>query len=147
VNIETDAVTRRTTGGVRERTPAFHAYHDWRVDIQGVRRLAEGAGEDPIFICGAVQNEVEVWEYFAKAILLSVDEATIRGRIEARTENDFGKSDYELRLILGWNRDIESAYESYGAAIVDARQSLRDVVDDILEIVNGMSTDRLPGNV
>ncbi len=122
-----------------DRTPHFHAHHDWRVDVQGVRRLAEDAGEELIFLCGAVQNEVDVWEYFDKAILLSVDEATIRQRVEARTENDFGKSDFELELILGWNRDIERAYEGYGAAVVDVRQSLQDVVDDVLQIADGMA--------
>lgn len=104
-----------------------------------VSRLAEEARGGLIFLCGSVQNEVEAWKYFDKAILLSVDEETIRHRIGARTENDFGKSDYELDLILGWNRDIERAYEGYGAAIIDARQPLDDVVDDILELANAIA--------
>ena len=139
VESESGAVTRRETMLVGDRTPHFHAHHHWRVDVQDVRRLAEDAGEERIFLCGAVQNEVDVWEYFDKAVLLSVDEATIRQRVVARTENDFGKSDFELDLILGWNRDIERAYEGYGAAVVDAGQSLQDVVDDVLQIAVGMA--------
>jgi dephospho-CoA kinase len=136
IDTETGDVTRQTTVGVNQRTPEFHARHDWRVDIQSVRRLAKDAGLDLVFLCGAVQNEAAAWDFFDKAILLSVDEETIRQRISARTENDFGKSDLELEFILGWNRDIENAYAGYGATIVDARQPLRDVVEDILEITN-----------
>ena len=80
-----------------------------------------------------------MWEYFDKAILLSVDEVTIRQRIRARTSNDFGKSDLELQLILGWNRNIETEYAGYGAAIVDARRSLKDVVEEILEVTEALT--------
>ena len=130
-------ITPREHANADERTVEFHSRHDWRVNVQSVRRLAEDAKEGPIFLCGAVQNEVEVWEYFERAILLSVDEETIRQRIRARTSNDFGKSDLEVEMILGWNQDIETAYAGYGAAIVDARRSLKDVVEEILEVATG----------
>jgi hypothetical protein len=116
----------------------FHSRHDWRVNMENVEVLASEAKERLIFLCGSVQNEVEVWEYFDKAILLSVDEETIRQRIRTRAGNDFGKSDHELDLILGWNRNIEIAYSGYGATIVDARQLLQGVVDAILEIAQGV---------
>ena len=75
-------------------------------------------------------------------ILLSVDEGTIRQRIESRTDNDFGKSDHELGLILGWNQNIERGYEGYGALIVDARKALPDVVEDVVRMAEGTGKQR-----
>jgi dephospho-CoA kinase len=131
------AITPRASANANDRSADFHSYHDWRIDVERVRRLASEADERLVFLCGAVQNEVDVWEFFNKAILLSVDEDTIRKRIESRTDNDFGKSDQEMNLILGWNRNVESNYAGYGAVIVDARRSLSDVVKEVVRIAEG----------
>jgi hypothetical protein len=32
-----------------------------------------------------------------------VDEATLRERLAGRTDNDLGKTEYELQTILGWH--------------------------------------------
>jgi dephospho-CoA kinase len=137
VEIESGVITPRASAGVSDRSPGFLARNDWRVDVKRVRALAAEAKDKLIFLCGSVQNEIKVWEFFEKAILLSVDEETIRKRIESRTENDFGKSDHELALILGWNQNIESNYEGYGAFIVDARMAISDIVDEVVRIVEG----------
>lgn len=132
VDTENGAITSRANVG--DRPPAFHARNDWRVDVEGVRRLAVVAKEKLVFLCGAVQNEIEAWQFFDQVILLSVDEETIRQRIASRTNNDFGKSDHELGSILGWNQNIEANYEGYGAFIVDARQALPDVVAEVVRM-------------
>jgi dephospho-CoA kinase len=137
VDSESGGITPRKLALASDRSSAFLARHDWRVDVEAVRRLAVEAEANLIFLCGAVQNEAEAWEFFDKAILLSIDEETIRQRLVARTENDFGKSDHELSLILGWNKNIESNYGAYGAVIVDARKALSDVVDEVVRIIVG----------
>jgi|ERR1017187_857298 dephospho-CoA kinase len=140
VDAESGAIAPRASAS--DRSVAFLARHDWRVDVESVRRLAEEADGRLVFLCGAVQNEVEAWEFFDSVILLSVDEGTIRQRIESRTDNDFGKSDHELGLILGWNQNIERGYEGYGAFIVDARKALPDVVEDVVRMAEGTGKQR-----
>jgi hypothetical protein len=90
------------------------------------------ARDKPVFLCGSVENEDEVWELFDFVICLVLDESTLRERLATRTTNEFGKARVELDAILGWNRTMESTYREFGAFVVNANQPLNDVVDQIL---------------
>jgi thymidylate kinase len=114
------------------RSPEFLADNEWRVDPKLVRQLADRAMNQLIFLCGAVNNEEEVWNLFGGVILLSVDEATVRHRVATRTTNDFGKSAHELELVLGWQKCFDEDHECDGAMVVDATRPIGVVVDEIL---------------
>jgi hypothetical protein len=132
LNGVTGTITR--AAGASDRTEEFTAQNDWRVDPERVRDLAERAETHPIFLCGYVGNEAEVWGLFADAIHLSIDEATMRTRVATRTTNDFGKNPHELILLLGWHRTVDAAYARYGAINVDAARPVGEVVDEILRV-------------
>src|ERR1700686_4450198 len=60
VNIHTGEIGQ--PNGKADRTPQFAAQHDWRVDPYKVRQLAKIGEDHPVFLCGSVGNEVEVWD-------------------------------------------------------------------------------------
>ena len=114
----TGTITRRADAP--DRTEAFTAQNDWKVEPDRVRALADHAKSDPVFLCGSVANEVEVWDLFTTVIHLSIDQATMRHRVASRTTNDFGKSPHELALMLGWHQTIDEDYARCGAINIDA---------------------------
>ena len=63
------------------RTPEFLLQNDWSSDPERVRQLAEDDEERTVFLCGSVGNDEEVWHFFDKVFLLSIDEATMRHRL------------------------------------------------------------------
>jgi thymidylate kinase len=87
-----------------------------------------------VFLCGSTANEGEVWSFFRLAIYLAIDSETLRHRLATRTSNDFGRSDYERDMVLGWHRVAEDDYRRYGATVVDGTRPLSEVVDEVLRI-------------
>jgi broad-specificity NMP kinase len=130
--------TNKVTGEITpliadaHRTPEFLAKNDWRADPERVRQLAEEGEERSVFLCGSIGNEDEVWPFFEKVFLLSIDEATMRHRLRTRTAHDFGTMPHELELLLAWNEAIAEHYLRQGAIVIDANKPLRLVVDEVL---------------
>ena len=119
------------------RTEQWRARHVWRASRSEIEELAKRAAEAPIFLCGYVTNEDDIWDLFSQHIHLNIDEATLRQRIASRTDNDFGKSDRELAEILERHADAADAYEKADVIVIDATQSIKLVVDDVETAVNG----------
>ena len=63
------------------------------------RRLR--ASGSTAFLCGSVENEVDVWDLFDLVVCLVADNDTIRERLQTRTTNSFGKHPDELAAALG----------------------------------------------
>jgi hypothetical protein len=97
--------------------------------------LKERSNKKDIFLCGTAANEDEVWDLFDKVFALTVDESTLKHRIETRTDNDFGKVPHELEDILAWQKTAESDYERLGAKIISTTQPIETVVDEILNSI------------
>jgi len=131
--------SRLTTS--EERTPEFGRRHSWRISRTKVTQLAADAAEQPIFLCGAVANEVAVWDLFAGVVALDIDTETLKQRLASRTNNDFGKSDHELEQILRWHADSLAAYQRAGYRVVDATKPIDKVVDQVLARTVGPFSD------
>ena len=115
------------------RTAEWLAAHEWRVVPSRVEALAQGSGDQSVFLCGMASNQDDVSHLFAVVICLDVDEATLRDRLATRTSNDFGRSEHELTAILGWRDAVQDAYRRGGAVIVDATLPLDDVVQTVID--------------
>ena len=130
--------TNKITGAVTplnadaHRTPEFLAQNDWKADPERVRQLAKLGEGQAVFLCGFIGNEEEVWPFFEKVFLLSIDETTMRHRLLTRTAHDFGKKPHELELLLAWNEVINAHYVARGATVIDATETPPSVVDEIL---------------
>ena len=105
--------------------------HAWVIDSRRVRRCQADAVGQLGYLAGACENEAEVWDLFDTVVYLVARDETIRQRLAARTENDFGKTEEELAIVLRWNALLEGHYRAAGATIIQADQPLSDVVNAI----------------
>jgi hypothetical protein len=104
----------------------------WRISRAEVVALATRMHGKTAFLCGSVENEVDVRDLFDLVICLVADNDTLRNRLQTRTTNAFGKHPEELAAALGWNDDVESTYRGLGATIIDGRRPPPEVADAIL---------------
>ena len=114
--------------------PGWLEQFAWKINVERVRSLALTSSAGVTFLCGSVENEVDVWQYFDRVVCLVADDETIRHRLATRTTNEFGKHPDELAAALHWNTAIEGRYREFGAAIVDATRPLTEVVRDVLGV-------------
>lgn len=104
----------------------------WRISRAEVEALAAKVHDKTAFLCGSVENEVEVWDLFDVVVCLVADSETIRERLQTRTTNSFGKHPEELAAALGWNDVLEPNYRRFGATIIDGRRPPPEIADAIL---------------
>lgn len=114
----------------------FRSEHVMAIKPEEVEKLKLTSEDGTIFLCGTVPNENEIWKYFDITMCLTLDETTLRHRLDTRTNNSYGKNPVELRNILEWNRLAETNYRSFGSVIIDASRPIEKVVDEILENIN-----------
>jgi dephospho-CoA kinase len=105
--------------------------YGWVIDPEGVRRCRDDADGRVGYLAGGAENEADVWGLFDTVVYLVTDDATIRERLATRTGNDFGRTDEELAMVLGWNDVLEAHYRKAGATIIDAGQPLPAVVEAV----------------
>jgi gluconate kinase len=109
--------------------------YGWQIDVAKVEALAAERGTAPVFLCGAVENEHEVWECFERVVFLDADDDTLRSRLATRTTNEFGKHPDQLDAVLSWNQVLPDRYREAGATIVDATAPPTEVVNAVLAAV------------
>jgi broad-specificity NMP kinase len=116
------------------RTPEFIAQNDWQADPERMRHLVKEGEERTVFLCGIVGYDDEVWPFFDKVFVLSIDEPTMRYRLATRTTHDFGTKPHELELLLASHDAMNKQYLRYGAVTIDATKPPTVVVDEILRL-------------
>ena len=127
----------RQTGEVATDSPypvpsGWLEEYAWRISTARVQDLASSSRAGVTFLCGGVENEDEVRQYFDVVVCLVVDDAAIVARLAERTTNAFGKHPEELAAVLAWNPSEADRYQKLGASIVDATRPLGEVVSDVL---------------
>jgi broad-specificity NMP kinase len=110
----------------------------WRISRAEVEALAARMTDKTAFLCGSVENEVDVWDLFDLVVCVVVDNETLRDRLLTRTTNAFGKHPEELAAALSWNDGAESTYRRLGARIIDGRRPPAEVADAILAAAGRM---------
>lgn len=112
----------------------WYRKHKWVLNEARIAELKEKSDEQNkiIFLSGVTEGDDKVWHLFTKVIALSVDEATIRSRIENREDNHFGKDPEEMKIVLDWLKRYDETYRDFGAIIVDATKPLDQVVQKVL---------------
>ena len=131
-NRSTDKVVI-TPPNATSRNPRWRLNHAWKVRRDKIEELATKAKDKPIFLCGVVENDNEVWDLFSNVVALVFDEETLKHRIQTRTANDFGQNPHEFEAILGWQKTAKDDYSKLGATIIDATHPIEQVVDSVLE--------------
>jgi hypothetical protein len=117
----------------------------WRISRVEVEALSTRVHDENAFLCGSVENEVDVWDLFGLVVCLVADNETLRGRLETRTTNAFGKHPEELAAALGANDGVEPTYRRLGATIIDGRRPLPEIADAVLAAATKTAPRRRPG--
>lgn len=104
----------------------------WRED-----RIAEllACEEGPtLYVSGTVSNQGRFYDRFDAVVLLSAPAEVLLGRIEARTENPYGKTAEQRELILRHLVEVEPLLRRSCTHEIDAAQPLADVVEQLVEL-------------
>jgi broad-specificity NMP kinase len=117
---------------VEERPADWLERFGWSIDVSRVEVLRGSAGDRPVFVFGAVENEPEVLALADVVVCLVADGATLRRRLATRETNDFGKAPGDVDAVMSWLGVFEERHEAIGAAMIEATQPLRQVVAAVL---------------
>ncbi|MFI7674636.1 AAA family ATPase [Actinophytocola sp. NPDC049390] len=112
--------------------PGWLDRYAWRINRAQVEALAARIRDTTAFLCGTVENEVEVWDLFDLVVCVVVDSATLRHRLLTRTTNSYGRHPEELAAALSSNDGMAATYRRFGATIVDGSRPPAEVGDAIL---------------
>ena len=113
--------------------------HDtWMWDQQKAVRELERPEPEVLFVCRSARNRDHVLHYFTTIFNLRIDDATMRRRLEARTEDDWGLGQEGVELMLELNRRNQAPA---GAIDVDATRPLDQVVDELLRLASLQTAD------
>ena len=106
----------------------------WRED-----RMSELLADDgqTLFVSGTVENQGHFYDRFDAVVLLSAPAAVMLARIDARTENPFGKSAAERARVLADLAQVEPLLRAGCTHELDASRPLADVVADLARIGSG----------
>jgi dephospho-CoA kinase len=115
------------------RTPEWFNNHEWRVSRKSIQELKNEATHNNIYLCGTATKEGLVLDLFDKVIYLNIDEQTLKQRLSSRTNNDFGKTEHELNLILERYKIAQQKLNSLDAIIIDSTQPIKNVVNNIIK--------------
>ncbi|MEU3624991.1 nucleoside kinase [Amycolatopsis coloradensis] len=117
-----DPETGRPTSGFT------HENHIWRVDE--VRASAAAQDEEVTFFCGGSRNFAQFIDLFDGVFVLQVDLDTLRRRLDARPEDEWGGRPEERELIVRLHRTQEDVPKN--GVIIDATAPIERVVDEIV---------------
>jgi hypothetical protein len=84
------------------------------------------------YVCGSASNLYEYVERFDRIYLLTLAESIQDERLEARTNNDFGRDPAIRDLMRSWEEIFAQDMLELGAVRIDASLPLAGVVDAIL---------------
>jgi dephospho-CoA kinase len=105
----------------------------WMWDRRKLRAFAHSCNDVPVFICGGAMNQNEFVDLFEKRFTLHIDSDTMRERLLARTNNDYGKDADELAEQLELNVHAVEDAERIGAVVIDATKPINEVADEVLK--------------
>lgn len=106
---------------------------DWLWDEGRIEEVLNDNVDDAIFICGSAGNRDKYMPMFSKVFILCVDDATLEYRLLHRTNNNFGKDADVVARQIKRNQGVKEYSIKRGRIVIDATQSIKKVVDDILD--------------
>jgi dephospho-CoA kinase len=117
-------------------------WSEWAVDDQGepdwiwredaIAALLAGHDGGDLFVAGCRTNQGRFYDRFDKVVLLSAPAETLLARIDARSDNPYGKNADERELVLRHLEHVEPLLRATATAELDATAPL-DVLADRLE--------------
>lgn len=131
-NKRTDFIHPKSSVKPEQRTPGFLADHAWNVPREFIEDIAKESHGEPVFILGVAHNYNRLQDLFAETFALHIDDATMVRRLTTRTNNDWGKQEYELQQSLATRQGEEERWRESGWTIIDATQPIDTVVSELI---------------
>jgi dephospho-CoA kinase len=111
---------------------------DWIWREEAITDLLTGHRTGSLFVAGCKSNQGEFYPHFDHVVLLSAPAEVLLARIEARTDNPYGKSPAERAAVLDHLAHVEPLLRATATAEINAAAPIDDVVRRL---------ERLPGVV
>ena len=105
----------------------------WREDA--IETLLDEHVDDALFVAGCKTNQGAFYPRFDQIALLSAPAAVLLARIDARTNNPYGKTVDERVLILRHLTEIEPRLRATATIEIDASAPIIQVVDQLEALV------------
>ena len=105
---------------------------NWREDV--ITELLDGHEQGHLFIAGCHTNQGRFYDRLDAVVLLSAPAEILIARINARTDNPFGKSPEERELVLRHLAEVEPLLRATATEVLDARAPLETLADRLEEI-------------
>lgn len=111
---------------------------DWVWREERMADLLAAPRETSLFVCGCKSNQGQFYDRFDHIVLLTARPEVMLGRIEARTNNPYGKSGAERALILGHLAHVEPLLRKRADVEVDTSAlSVAEVADRLEALATG----------
>lgn len=95
--------------------------------------ITKHASEEKVFLCGR-GNIRQYWDIAEKAFLLKIDSETMIQRLNnSSRDNDFAKDHATQQRLLDNLDFVQRSFTNAGAIVINAKQPLDVVVEEILE--------------
>lgn len=111
--------------------------HEWRLYPVAFKKLKAESLKKDIIVCGVAESDVEILPLFDKVLYLALSNNVLIDRLGVRTDNDYGKNDFEIKEILERKYKLDKRYRAPLALEIDAARPLNEVVN---EIISNLST-------
>jgi len=132
VNLETDK--RVEMPAASERAADWFDRHEWRISRESIVNLKQQAleSDQTYYLCGTASTDHLVWDLFDEVYYLSIDQETLAKRIKERKDNDFGKNEKELELILKRHSEMNQKIKTTHHVSINAKEPVDAIVDRLL---------------
>jgi dephospho-CoA kinase len=109
----------------------------WREDRVQELLDNEDARASALFVSGCARNMPNFYPRFDHIVLLSAPPEVLIERLNARTNNDYGKTPEELAQVLFNQREVEPLLRKRATLEVDATTPLEELVERLEALVTG----------
>jgi dephospho-CoA kinase len=100
-----------------------------------VQRLLASEDGDALFLAGCAANQVKFYGRLDHIVLLSASKQVMTERLDARTNNPYGKDPAEAARILEQKDTVEPLLRRTATVEIDTSGSIDEVLEVILALV------------
>lgn len=113
---------------------------DWIWREQAITNLLRDRREGHLFVAGCKTNQGRFYPQFDHIALLSAPAETILARIQARTNNPYGKRPEEHSAILEHLATVEPLLRATATTEIDATSPIEKIADQLEELTKRTNT-------
>lgn len=103
------------------------------------RMTALLASVEPVIVSGTVENQGRFYDRFGAVVVLTAPIEILLERLEARTNNPYGKSDADRDDVIRYVREVEPLLRASSTIELDGRMAVAELADRVERLTSGVS--------